>query len=346
MHSVGRRLSLVLAVAAAARPGVVVERLGASAAAPTEARADSLAGRPVIILVHGRGQLARDTALVRREWLRAARDGAGRVAGLPALRDDDVRLAWYADALDPLAPAACDRALTAAGPDASGLAELRALFAAAGIAITGALDMMDERASLEARALAGDLLFLGDPRRRCAAEQRLDNALVRAAHEKRPVVLVAHSFGSLLAYGYLHSRSPNGGTPPVSELVTLGSLLGAPAARLLLLGDTSARPIAPPGVHGWTNVIDPRDGLAYAIPERSASDTVGTATRNIMTAPGEPGDDPHDVLRYLRDPATARALAEAWCRAYPRWAARPPPADCERARSERGRDRPRTGRPA
>src|SRR5690606_8098066 len=111
------------------------------------------------------------------------------LAGTAVLRDDDVWVAWYADALDPLSSAVCTE-VTASGGSASATgaqnedADLREFFAAAGAGITAVLDLFDGYARDEARAIAGDLLFLGDPVRKCAAETQLWNALVRAAAER------------------------------------------------------------------------------------------------------------------------------------------------------------------
>src|SRR5437867_10010411 len=54
---------------------------------------------PIIVLVHGRGQLGQDTAALRRDW-KSDLDSAFKAAGLDAPRNEDVRLAWYADLLD------------------------------------------------------------------------------------------------------------------------------------------------------------------------------------------------------------------------------------------------------
>jgi alpha-beta hydrolase superfamily lysophospholipase len=275
-------------------------------------------GRPVVILVHGRGQLLGDSAAVHAQWSRVLQSGASKLAGASLLRDEDVWLAWYADALDPLAPPACssqpgsDSGQTPAEHDADGT---QALFAAMGESLVAALDLFDGYARDEARAIAGDLLFLGDPQRRCAAETQLEAALARAAREKRPVILVAHSFGSLLAYGYLHSASPDDSAAiDVRRFVTIGSLLGAPGARELLLGDREPRASLPPGVQAWTNIVEPEDALAYPI--AFSGDTAASRLENLTTTPGTPGADPHDVVRYLRDPVTVRVVTGAWCEAF------------------------------
>jgi hypothetical protein len=308
---------------------------GAALAAPAETAAQFTSsapdtGRPVIILVHGRGQIPGDSVAARAEWSRALQRGAAKVGSDSLLRDNDAWVAWYADALDPLAPATCNAkpaSATSTSESQSDDEQLREFFAAAGAGITAALDMIDGYAREEARALAGDLLFLGDPVRRCAAESQLENALTRAAEQNRPVILVAHSFGSLLAYRFLQSTSAiDSGAVDIHQFVTIGSLLGAPGARQLFLGDHDARASLPPGVRAWTNVVDVRDALAHPIvfDQDSATARVG----NVFTSPGAPNSDPHSVTRYLTDPATARVVLGAWCEAFEVAGSAESPAGC------------------
>src|SRR5690606_38385951 len=83
--------------------------------APTRAPDD---GRPVVIIVHGRGELPGDSAAVTARWSRIVETRTSELAGTAVLRDDDVWVAWYADALDPLSSAVCTE-VTASGGSAS-----------------------------------------------------------------------------------------------------------------------------------------------------------------------------------------------------------------------------------
>ena len=331
-----RHWSIGVAAAALVAAGSAFAIHGAALATPGVLAAHSTSStsvgeRPVVILVHGRGQILGDSAGVRSEWSRVLQSGASRIGSGSLLRDDDIWLAWYADALDPLASIACDTlpaSRSAANGEGADDERLRAFFAAAGAGITAALELIDEPLlRLEARALAGDLLFLGDPLRRCAAERRLEDVLARAELQNRPVILVAHSFGSLIAYGYLHSTTlpADSGGSGIQRFVTLGSLLGAPGARQLFLRDREARASLPPGVHAWTNILDVRDGLAHPIAFGGDS----TRAVNVTTTAGSPGDDPHHVLRYLADPVTARVVLGAWCDAFRVIPAGVAPAGCD-----------------
>src|SRR5438045_5263862 len=76
-----------------------------SAAAPPDDR-----GRPVILLVHGRGITDRDTSAMRKFWFGALSSGAKTVAKDSLIAERDVRVVWYADVLDPQSTAGCDYA--------------------------------------------------------------------------------------------------------------------------------------------------------------------------------------------------------------------------------------------
>ncbi len=77
--------------------------VGSRRAPPQEDR-----GRPVILLLHGRGMNDRDTAELRKWWLDGLTAGAKSLTRAPLLTERDVRLVWYADVLDPRSTEACD----------------------------------------------------------------------------------------------------------------------------------------------------------------------------------------------------------------------------------------------
>jgi alpha-beta hydrolase superfamily lysophospholipase len=164
------------------------------------------------------------------------------------------------------------------------------------------------------RALVGDILYLGDNWRRCGVERRIDAALGRAAREDRPIVLVAHSFGSLVAYSYLRSERARKSTAPpaIHRLVTLGSMLGIPELQQLLLGRTGALSL-PSNVRSWVNVRHTEDPFAVPLAGATSADDARSIHDVVIQAPAA---DPHDIRTYLRDPAAARAIVWAWCDAF------------------------------
>ncbi len=67
-------------------------------------------GRPVILMLHGRGMLDRDSAELRKLWLNGLVSGGKTLTQQTIIADRDVRLVWYADVLDPRSSEACDYA--------------------------------------------------------------------------------------------------------------------------------------------------------------------------------------------------------------------------------------------
>ena len=285
-------------------------------AAPLSVRAQIDRGRPLMLLVHGRGMLDRDTALTRKLWVDGLRSGSATITHGPLFEDRDVRVVWYADILDPSSDAGCDypstdpRARRAAHSD-DGLKTI------AGVAggLFGALSKMvdDKETATQMRELAGDASFLGDARKRCASEDRLAIALERAKSEGRPVILVAHSLGSLVAYDYLSTR---GDTGVVRELATLGSPLGSPGLRALLIGgDERDTLTALTSVRDWINIRNSNDPFATPVP----------FAHEMVNAPPSDEPDPHELVGYLRERETAQAILGAWCKAFAQGA----PAGCK-----------------
>jgi hypothetical protein len=257
------------------------------------------APRPIVILVHGRGHLGQDTAALRREWKRDL-DSSLTLVGMPRLADADVRLAWYADVLDPDSEGSC--AVRAASDDSLGFGDVARGFLGF---LANAVPADDSR---EIRGLMGDLLYALDPSKQCAAERRVGDAIEAAAREDRPVIVVAYSLGSLVTYGYLKSRAPDAKRTNGLRLVTLGSPLGVRAIREMIFGETGDTLRIPPTVSGWENVYDPNDffsapleGVLYP---HSIHDRPTHASER---------EDPHSLGRYLRDRATGAAVMRAIC---------------------------------
>lgn len=279
-----RFLALPLAIAAVAVGSIVAQP----------------APRPIVILVHGRGHLDADSASLRREWKRDL-DSALATVGLPRLAAEDVRLAWYADALDPDVESPC--ATNELRTDSLGFEGF-----ARGLIVALATALPKTEAP-EARALLGDLLYVTDAATRCAAERRVGSVIESAISEKRPVVVVAYSLGSLVAYGYLNARAPAAKRHGDVRLITLGSPLGNREIRDMLGGGRDSLRV-PAGVSVWENVYDPSD--PFAAPLEGSVSAKGIRDR----ATASPSDyDSHYIGRYLRDAATGGAVGRALCAA-------------------------------
>jgi len=297
--SISRTLLLGAAVCAASLAGV----------APVSAQADD--ARPLVLLVHGRGQLGRDSVYVRREAYHALQHGFRAIDADVSLREDDVRLVWYADLLDAhslsssiVACPASARGVASAAPD-NGLTVLASL---AGFLVESAVGMAGDSSQYELRSVAGDLRYLGDSDTRCAAESRVADALRQARVDGRPVILVSHSLGALVSWGALTraSAEQDSTIPEIARWITMGSPLGSPEVRTLLFGQDRAL-VRPSRVRSWANVLGRDDPFAV----RVSSDS--SATSALYDVPSATtSDDPHLIASYLADPATARLVLEAW----------------------------------
>jgi hypothetical protein len=246
--------------------------------------------RPLIVLVHGRGQLGADTASLRRRW-EADLDSGLVAVGEPVLRDDDVRLAWYADVLDPESDIACSSAASDSGGTSL------TMFAHAFFDTTAIGAGTDTR---DVRNLLSDVFYVMDPAKRCAAEQRVAQ-LIDSVATTRPVIIVAYSLGSIVTYDYLRSASAE--RLKNVQLITVGSPLGVAILRELLLDDSEPR--APTGLRSWVNIYDPNDFFSAPV---NASETGHILDRAIAHADTAA---PHDLSHYLRDPTTIDALRGA-----------------------------------
>jgi endonuclease G, mitochondrial len=300
-------LAAIVAVVAAGTVGAV------STVAARQAR-DESQHRPLVLFLHGRGQLGRDTAELRAEWQGALETGISKLTQRPLIGPGDVRLVWYADVLDPGSSVGCDsdiRSRPQRTTEDDGEV-LQLLLGVTSTLFTSLYESMPDESRSSMRALVGDVLYLGDRWKRCGVERRLESALTQAAREGRPIILVAHSFGSLVAYSYLRSDRAHaaGVTPAIHRYVTLGSMLGIPELQELLFG--RAGPLAfPAGVDSWVNVRHVHD--PFAAPLTDSIDTGHRRARIHEIVTSSDAVDAHDHITYLRDAATARAIAWAWC---------------------------------
>ena len=258
-------------------------------------------------MLHGRGMADRDTGELRRLWLEGLSSGARRINRDIPIDERDVRIVWYADVLDPRSAEGCDYSLAdrRSRRDAAADPNLKAFVSVVGGFLGAATSLVaDGEAAAQLRSLAADASFLTDARKRCASERRLSDAIARAAAEGRPVIVVAHSLGSLVAYDYLSALND---TAVVQRLVTVGSMVGSTDLRRLLIGGDDADTLAmPKSVVGWVNVRNDADPLAAPI---SVGSNVTT-----YTSPGE--TDPHEMVGYLRNAVTAATVLRGWCAAF------------------------------
>lgn len=282
----------------------VIALVASAFVTPTRA-ATAQRGRPVILLVHGRGMQDRDSVRARKEWMGALRSGATTLTRNAAIDDGDVRVVWYADVLDPHSSDGCDYDAgdIRARRDARTDADVKQVVSLAGGLINLLSALVDDSVARELRSFSADAAFLGDTRKRCGTEARLGQAIDRAKREGRPIILVAHSLGALVAYDYLTTRTDTG---VVQNFITIGSMAGAPELRRFIIGgDSTDAFTVPASVKQWTNIRKEKDGLAVPL-------AIG---RDIVTNPPADEADPHEMVGYLRGTVTAREILGAWCAA-------------------------------
>jgi len=265
------------------------------------------APRPLVVLVHGRGQLGQDTAALRREWKRDL-DSSLALVGMPRLRDEDVRLAWYADVLDPESDSVCATA-TSRDPDSLSFGDLARGF------LSFLANSVPKDESLEMRGLISDLLYVVDAQKRCAAERRIGSVIEAAVNEDRPVIVVAYSLGSLVTYGYLNSRPPNARAPRDLRLITLGSPLGVATVRQMVYGDNVNTLPMPRGVSEWENIYDPNDFISGPVEGIVVGTSAGRDAKAVRdhALQAAPLEEAHMIAHYLHDRATGTAVMNALC---------------------------------
>lgn len=257
--------------------------------------------RPIVLLVHGRGQFGQDTAQLHREW-EADLDTSLAAVGMPALPPGDVRLAWYADALDPDSSYDCGARVATTH---AGMMELRDVASGFLNFLSGLIG----EESRELRGLVGETMYVLDSRTRCAAEERVGKAIRSAGREGRPVIVIAYSLGSLVTYGYLLRDT----TLANVRLITVGAPLALRPVREIIFGQTTDAPLrVPKSVRSWDNVYDAADVFAGPLSGQLPPQTVRDRATHAPSV-----DEAHVISRYLRDPATGSALKTVICATSP-----------------------------
>jgi hypothetical protein len=234
-----------------------------------------------------------------------------------------MELVWYADVLEPKFPPGCTHHETHK--------RSQEMFAKRfsfdpywdsarkwTLAIVSAVPIVDR--ALAELVVADVYTYLSDLQRRCEARGRFLRALVSVTNQNRPVIVVAHSLGSLIVYDYLQdSFTPAGFTPfRIARFVTMGSMLSVPEVYRAIFGAFVKPPLpVPPQILEWVNVRDKLDPLAFSMAPAIADRLGKMQIVETRTAGVKNPFRAHDARNYLSDSGTARAVAWAWCQAWP-----------------------------
>jgi len=273
-------------------------------------------GATHLVFLHGRAQQGRDPARLRAEWAAGLNRGLA-LAGLPPVDAADTWFPFYGDVL----PVASARASEAAAPDGdAGLAEAVAPADPAARDLYG--ELLHEAAGRSglpeesAEEGLGDVLAgLQRPLSWLADVSGVDEAVIAVAFrdvaaylgrattrtavldavattlpDRGPVVVVAHSLGTVVAMDLL-TRLP--ADLEVVQLVTAGSPLGMDAVfgRLLAGG-----PRHPERAAAWLNAWSAADAVSIGCP---LADDWGDRVREVRTTNAR--DRAHDIGEYLAD---------------------------------------------
>lgn len=292
-------------------------------------------GRPLVIFVHGRAQQHKLRDDMLRSFRDALRDGLRRIGDgslADELQDDDVRMVHYYDLSMPTEPrieastsfcSAPPKRTTNTGSLATpfGFAERDGKERKAVLNLVERLPFVPDFSLL---ALEDTRDYLKHAGTRCATNQRLIEQLEMAKGEGRPVIVVAHSMGSLVAFDVLATQAtptaslppgaerPVGTVPTVDRLVLIGSQLPAKGLRKNLSSGVDPRMlrlnrvrdvVLVKGRFDWVGMRT-HDGTPFVETNVPYHDI------EIDTDP----NDPHAVSSYLQHPLVALAIAAPFCR--------------------------------
>jgi len=300
-----------------------------------------------LIFVHGINNQDYSVDEIQEKWSNALRGSLGAVANTWWGDDLEIRTAYYADVLHAAeqewkATSEAVTAMAANSPEGdfapdevaalylefqrvSGLSDdqvrqyldpeddrhVRAVRMGSGIhkkwlkAIARALEeILPGAAPGVARAfLPQAAAYLHKPGLFDEINSRVENQVFNGIADDAQTVVVAHSLGTIVSYVTLRKMMGNRSVP---LFLTLGSPLGIDIVKRRIQGPY----VRPPVVRKWTNGSDPEDFVALH-PELNR-ETFGPAEVDNHATLDNGHNNPHDITRYLGQPAVALAVAQAF----------------------------------
>ncbi|SMY35980.1 lipase family protein [Photobacterium andalusiense] len=232
---------------------------------------------PIIIAIHGRGNKLPTTTL-SQQWQQALKHGLQRYNQSQLHPQIDFKMAYYADHYyqQPLVLSATPTTLTpqihaikhlsfSNPPHHNNLLTTNASHWTANVAewIEDKLSVFSFISKPFLKSLLPDIHhYFHDSKYQKAVEQPLIKLLNQYQH--RPIILLSHSMGTVIAYNVLHQLSRQTTPPQISTWFTFGSPLGLTSVKGFLPQITqqpSVKRLATPDcvTEQWINVSDKRD---------------------------------------------------------------------------------------
>lgn len=285
-----------------------------------------------LVFVHGINQQGRSAALLRDMWVADLERGIGRSGALAGV---EVVQPFYGDLLHDLAGSrgetGMEEGIEAADPDAAAFleaalaeqaedmgateAEIAEAVAAEPGSIEEGIFPMDRRINalvglLERLSpLRGNLALrvLGQAHaylKRPAVGAAVDAVVRPALEAPGPMIVVAHSLGTVVTYRLLRALAAQGQPADVPLYVTLGSPLTLAAVQGALGGPF----VVPAGVAKWINARDPDDFISL---DRGLAPPVFAAGIENIGDLDNRGADAHAIPGYLACRSVARRVGDA-----------------------------------
>lgn len=271
--------------------------------------------RPVLALLHGRGQSDFSAEEVRGRFLDALASAQLEAYGQLIVPEDDIVFVWYGDVIDPSGHIALSSDGCRFLQESENLqrsfkrrVKKQLLRAATGLRL--------DRSIL--KTFTSDTYkYFSDLTTRCEADARLELSLAnREIDRQRRIVILAHSMGGIVAYSALRNNSqiPNDSFRlKVSDFVTVGTQIGLEPILEALTGKYSEPPLpVPQNISRWTNFIVERDPLAFGLADSFYASTDARRPRDARLGSEDKWEHPHAIETYLSYRSVLDAIVRAW----------------------------------
>jgi len=262
--------------------------------------------KPIILLLHGRGQDATDQDGKKAATLWESFLRSGLLNQSITAQDYDLEFGWYGDLLGKEGINFCTHHEFL---PQERLDQYHKYKHTAIQTVFNALDNLPFGKSYFLSQVMPDVkIYLSDQHNQCAINDRVEKALEKVVKEERPVIIIAHSMGSLVAYNILNRDSRIMPRIKDIELITIGSMLGMVGVRKALLGEYMTFGIVvPSSILRWANVVNIKDYLSFSLNGKmfSQNDLNLPIDHRVSLQSG------HDALGYLSSPEVAKLIKEA-----------------------------------